>query len=145
MERKFKEQRWPSHLSISYEFVEDYLWNLTLGQLSAEVEGFYDTPHFIDQPLYLSNDETKLLDVAGVGRMGSILKKKGAEENPIVAIFGEGGVGKSTFCKRLANNLSNEEDMKAIYLTNESYEWPAPDRSIKTVKDLYYYYALPHS
>ena len=140
VEKKFKELRFPRGLNVKYAFLEDYLWDLTIGRSAEETEEYFSTPYFIDQPIYLTQAQNHMLADSGVERMAEIINEKNTTENPIIALLGEGGVGKSTFCKQLATMLSSNDDVKAFYLANESYSWPAPDGEIGTLKDLYIYF-----
>ena len=126
---------------ISYKFLGDYLSSLWSKDSHEEKSELHTAKYFVDQPLYqLESGEEKFLSDHSVTYFLSILSEEGMNRNPIYAVVGEAGVGKSTLCKVLVNKLSIQKKKRAIYLSNEGGGWPSPDGKIDSIKSLYAYF-----
>lgn len=132
-----------SHKDIktSFDFTEDYIWDKCLPKsaqtpnLTASVE-----PYFIDQELHsvLFNNKIMSLDF-----IDSIVNNTREVEKPIYVIFGDGGVGKTTFCEqsieKVNQHCKNGKKRKAILLS--SYDLPEElsyvKNKIQSIQNLY--------
>ncbi|MGY8829564.1 MAG: hypothetical protein ACKVIS_08445 [Pseudomonadales bacterium] len=62
-----------------------------------------DEPYFIDQKLY-SSDGTSFFSLDFID---SITKTKIEQRKPIYLVVGDGGAGKTTFCKEAINKIDS--------------------------------------
>ena len=106
-----------SNIDFSYHFIEDYIWDYCL--INALKDGSHVTtePFFVDQWLYKNEQETLSLDF-----IDSIISKTNDGAKPINVVVGDGGVGKTTFCLQVVENIDrlllNGHKKKALLLSS---------------------------
>lgn len=133
-------QSYPN-VATSFDFTEDYIWDKCLPNsakgvnLTASVE-----PYFIDQELHSPLFHSKVMSLDFID---SIVRNTREVEKPIYIIFGDGGVGKTTFCEqaieKVTEHYKNGQKRKAILLS--SYDLPEDfsntSNKVQSIQDLY--------
>jgi hypothetical protein len=118
IERLTKEfsNRLPS-LTLSHEFIEDYIWDRCLPDSVKSVDSYSGEPYFIDQNLHASNASYLSLEF-----VDSIVKNSLPSKKPIYVVFGDGGAGKTTFCEEAVAKINQYQGKglkkKAILLSS---------------------------
>ncbi|MFP1736450.1 NACHT domain-containing protein [Lonsdalea quercina] len=139
IERLSKEILTRNKINCNYEFYEDYIWNRCLPNhiKSKDESNRSSNDIFIDQRLYSDGKSILSLDFVDSIKRNTIEGKK-----PLYFIFGEGGVGKTTFCdeavRRINHHSGYEIKKKAILLS--SYDIPDDVLNfdaVSSVQDLY--------
>jgi len=126
---------------IDYLFLENHIWNLTFGIDSKGLPGkLINTPYFVDQPLYKIQNGVDEDFSKGIGEVFTVMTSRDKREFPVFVLVGEAGVGKSTFSRKLVNEINIKSDISALYLANDTYVWPVPDRPIESIEDFYGYF-----
>lgn len=104
-------------LTLSHEFIEDYIWDRCLPDAAKSVDSFSGEPYFIDQNLHSANGSYLSLEF-----VDSIVKNSIPSKKPIYVVFGDGGAGKTTFCEEAVAKINQFQDRglkkKAILLSS---------------------------
>jgi len=125
------------NISCSYHFYEDYIWEKCLPENIKSSDSLTLSPDFIDQNLH--NEKESFLSLSFVDK----LVTNGTHKKPLNIIFGQGGVGKTTFCEqavqKINDKLKDGHKKKAIFISSNDI----PDESISasvgvsSIEDLY--------
>lgn len=124
---------------LSFEFIEDYIWDNCLSEEMKEPSNQSNEPFFIDQKLHTSDGKSffslEFIDL--------ITKRKNEQKKPIYLVIGDGGAGKTTFCneaiKKIDSFLTQGMKKKAILIS--SFDVPEElknsESTIQSIQDLY--------
>lgn len=116
-----------SRLETRYEFIEDYIWDMCLNDDAKGIINRKKEPFFIDQKLHSDN-----LEVLSLSFVENIITNKVIDKKPLYLVLGDGGAGKTTFCKQAVqkiNDLKSKHSKKAAILIS-SFDIPSEIGSI---------------
>lgn len=125
-------------ISCSYEFYEDYIWDKCLPSYIKRDNSPEPSPYFIDQKLHLNNSSHLSLEF-----VDSLTRNYSATNKPLSIIFGQGGVGKTTFCEqavqKINTQLSSGIKRKAIFISSIDIpeDFASKTTKISSIEDLY--------
>lgn len=131
-----------SSVKTSFHFTEDYIWDKCLPNSAKQASSneMLSDPYFIDQEIIIEETNSKILSLDFID---SIVTNSEEVKKPVYMVFGEGGVGKTTFCeeslKKISKHQLNGQKKKAIFLS--SYDLPDNTthiiNKIKSIEELY--------
>lgn len=121
-------------------YIDDFIWENTI-ENDLDTDITHTREDFVDQMIYNENTEKIELSL-------NILKNDiKYEDNPISVIYGSGGVGKTTLCNALEDNINIDAKIrkKVFYIKGEKIVDILAERNqssleIKTLNDLYTLY-----
>lgn len=125
-------------LETRHEFIEDYIWDMCLSDEAKGITTNRSEPYFIDQKLHTANSE-----ILSLNFVEDIISNKIPDKKPLYLVIGDGGAGKTTFCKqavRKINELQHKNNKKAAILIS-SYDIPSDigssDIQVDSLQSLY--------
>jgi len=123
----------------SFEFIEDYIWDNCLSEKMKEPSNQSNEPFFIDQKLHIADGtSTYSLDF-----INSITKRKAEQKKPIYLVIGDGGAGKTTFCKEAIKQIDSflAQGIKKKAILISSFDVPEELKSsesiVSSIQELY--------
>ncbi|MBV1829053.1 hypothetical protein HNW77_11935 [Komagataeibacter sp. AV436] len=127
------------HEKIKGSFIEDYIFNLSLESHKENIIKNQREPFFVEQKLVKYSDRQR--EIGSMDFINSIINKKPEYDSPIYFIFGEGGIGKTTFCKEAVRRINSiGENEKKIGVIISSFDIPndaSVVHQVNTIQDLY--------
>ncbi len=129
-------------LETNVSFVEEYILERSQ-QFLKNFEVLYTTKYYVDQPLTCISNAAYSIQENGIETLCDILTQQKQLTQPIISITGEAGIGKSTLCKMIANQINKQHNNKkicAIYLANDNHNWIKPSSKIGSLYSLYLYF-----
>lgn len=132
----------PHKLELTVNFVEDYIAELTNIKNIAKKSHLPMPPAYINQPISCKKQPSLTVKDGNLQIVTQKFFPNTPSKHPIIAIIGEAGAGKSTFCKALANHANQHSDgnIIVIYLSHEDTYWPQISTHINTIDDLYSFF-----
>lgn len=129
-------------LKCKVSFVEEYIFEKSKTFLE-NFEVLYTTKYYVDQPLSCISNTNLSIQENSIKSLCNILTQQTQLTQPIISITGEAGIGKSTLCKMIANQINKEyksKNIRAIYLANNNHDWIKPNKKIGSLYSLYLYF-----
>lgn len=118
-------------LSYSYYYYDDYIWDKCLPSHIKINHSLALRDDFIDQNLFDGDNTYMSLDF-----VDSIISENKSNKKPLNIIFGQGGVGKTTFCEQAVQKINNKNidgtKRKAIYISSIDIQ----DESINSISKI---------
>lgn len=128
----------------NYDYYEEFIWDKCLPphikQKKIKNKNKNESEIFVDQHLFNNKNELEL----SLDFVDKLAANKIKDRKPLYFIFGEGGVGKTTFCEQAMLSIDNMRDnnfkKKAILLSSQSIdENIQPQENIDSIQGLYSY------
>jgi hypothetical protein len=115
----------------SFEFIEDYIWDNCLSESMKEPANQSSEPFFIDQKLYSTNGAS----IFSLDFIDSVTKRKPEHKKPIYLVVGDGGAGKTTFCKEAVSKIDSllQSGLKKKAILISSFDVPEELKSSESV------------
>lgn len=103
---------------IEFSF-SDFIWDMCIDEDAKKVERLFEENYFIDQKLYrFSDGEKHVLDYCIPFIKKEFLEKN--ESEAILFLLASGGMGKSTLCHIIANDINRSSNRRSILIQSES-------------------------
>ncbi|MEX9948819.1 NACHT domain-containing NTPase [Providencia alcalifaciens] len=120
-----------SDILCSYNYYDDYIWDKCLPSHIKVSHNLDLRDDFIDQNLFDDKNTYMSLDF-----VDSIISETRINKKPLNIIFGQGGVGKTTFCEQSVQKINREINggtkRKAIYISSIDI----PDEIINSIAEI---------
>ncbi|MFS8291760.1 NACHT domain-containing protein [Enterobacter hormaechei subsp. steigerwaltii] len=126
------------NIKVSYYFYEDYIWDKCLPAHIKSNSDIALRSDFIDQNLFNKDEVHMSLDY-----VDSLIYDYRLDKKPLHVIFGQGGVGKTTFCEQAVQRINSKMNdglkKKAIFISSIDINDDnlSTMSEISTIEDLY--------
>jgi len=123
-------------IEMKIHYIDDFIWDNTFG-MDDEIDSIYKRDDFIDQYVYDENGESKKLCLEFF--QDEIKNPK----IPISLIYGDGGVGKTTFCDALEATINQSKEIrkKVFHIKGERIvDILTESKELLSLNDLYLLY-----
>lgn len=118
-------------ITCLYYFYDDYIWDKCLPSHIKSNNDIVLRDDFIDQNLFDASQSHMSLDF-----VDSLISNIRLDRKPLNLIFGEGGVGKTTFCEQAVQKINRKMTdglkKKAIFISSIDI----PDESFSTITEI---------
>lgn len=127
------------NILCNYDYYDDYIWDKCLPDYIKVNNELDLRKDFIDQNLFDDDNNTHM----SLSFVDNIISEIRSNRNPLNIIFGQGGVGKTTFCEqaiqKINSKIVNGTKKKAIYISSIDIQDDIISNvsQINSIEDLY--------
>lgn len=123
---------------IKCSYLEDYIFDLSLREYKENTKNYGKQPFFVEQKIVSTGVERK--EMLSMKFVDDIVNKVFGANHPVFFLVGEGGIGKTTFCKEAIKKINSYRDKNKIGILISSFDIPNENTSIaqvNSIQDLY--------